>query len=118
MDEPLPVQYWRALTDAVRGDFGPCMKLGDYPVSRVIAEGLPISAALGILALSFALALGLTTGIVAAAWIAIEPHPHPTSSSRMPGACPSLRATSSSFARWASSRVYDADGACSKYAQE
>lgn len=68
MDEPLAVQYWSSLKDAAVGDFGPCMKLGDYPVSRVIAEGLPISAALGILALSFALALGLTAGVVAAAW--------------------------------------------------
>ena len=67
MDQPVITQYWLSLRDAVRGDFGPCMKLGDYPVSRVIAEGLPISAALGILALAFALTLGLAAGVVSAA---------------------------------------------------
>jgi oligopeptide transport system permease protein len=40
--------------------------LQDYTVNGVIAEGLPISAALGILALAFALSLGLVAGITSA----------------------------------------------------
>jgi oligopeptide transport system permease protein len=41
-------------------------KIGDYSVNQIIAEGLPVSAALGILALAFALVLGLSAGIVSA----------------------------------------------------
>lgn len=48
--------------------FGPSFQLPDYTVNQVIAEGFPISASLGILALTFALCLGLTAGIVSAAW--------------------------------------------------
>lgn len=66
LDEPLPQQYLRELTNYLRGDFGYPFKLQDYTVNGVIAEGLPISAALGILALAFALILGLTAGITSA----------------------------------------------------
>ena len=44
------------------------MRLHDFNVNQVIAQGLPISAALGILALAFALTLGLAAGIVSAAY--------------------------------------------------
>ncbi len=40
--------------------------MADFSVKEVIAAGLPISATLGILALVFALTLGLTAGIVSA----------------------------------------------------
>jgi oligopeptide transport system permease protein len=66
LDEPLPQQYWRELKNYCRGDLGYSYKLGDYTVNRVIAEGLPVSAALGILALAFALSLGLAAGIISA----------------------------------------------------
>lgn len=66
LDEPLPVQYWRELTNVVRGDLGYPFKLRDYTVNGVIAEGLPISAALGLLALTFAISLGLVAGITSA----------------------------------------------------
>jgi oligopeptide transport system permease protein len=66
LDEPLWQQYVRELTNYARGDFGYPFKLQDYTVNGVIAEGLPISAALGILALAFALSLGLVAGITSA----------------------------------------------------
>lgn len=66
LDEPLLQQYARELWNYVRLDFGYPFKLQDYTVNRVIAEGLPISAALGILALAFALTLGLIAGITSA----------------------------------------------------
>jgi ABC-type dipeptide/oligopeptide/nickel transport system permease component len=66
LDEPLPMQYLRELTNYVRFDFGYPFKLQDYTVNGVIAEGLPISAALGLLALAFALILGLVAGITSA----------------------------------------------------
>jgi oligopeptide transport system permease protein len=67
LDEPLMRQYVRELTNAARGDLGYPFKLRDYTVNGVIAEGLPISAALGLLALTFALLLGLIAGITSAA---------------------------------------------------
>ena len=66
LDAPLYEQYWDTLTAALRGDLGHCMRIGDYPVTQVVREGLPISAALGSVALSFALVLGIVAGVVSA----------------------------------------------------
>jgi oligopeptide transport system permease protein len=66
LDEPVWKQYLRELSNAVRGDLGYPFKIRDYTVNGVIAEGLPISAALGLLALAFALSLGLVAGITSA----------------------------------------------------
>jgi len=67
LDQPLYRQYWTNLVDTVRyRDLGPSMKLKDYTVNEIIAQGFPVSASLGILALSLALAVGLTSGTVAA----------------------------------------------------
>jgi len=47
-------------------DLGPSYRIRDYSVNQIIAQGLPVSAALGILALSFGLVVGLGAGIIAA----------------------------------------------------
>lgn len=47
-------------------DLGPSFKYRDFTVGEILAQALPISAALGALALLWALALGLPSGIVAA----------------------------------------------------
>jgi oligopeptide transport system permease protein len=65
-DEPLYQQYRRHLANALRGDLGPSYKLPDYTVNQVIAQGLPVSMALGVLALAFAMTLGLVAGITSA----------------------------------------------------
>ena len=67
LDKPPMVQYFLELRNLATCDLGHCMNLGDYSVNEVIAQGLPISAALGLLALTFALTFGLLTGVVAAA---------------------------------------------------
>jgi len=66
LDLPLPQQYAIELANVARGDLGLSIRLQDFTVNQVIAQGLPISAALGILALGFAVALGLSAGIVSA----------------------------------------------------
>ncbi len=66
LDKPLAEQYFEHLSRTLRGDLGPSFKLADYGVNRVLAEGLPKSAALGSLALVFALVLGLVAGLVSA----------------------------------------------------
>jgi oligopeptide transport system permease protein len=60
-------QYWLELSRIARGDLGYCMNTGDYSVNYVISQGLPISATLGLLALTFAVTFGLLTGVVSAA---------------------------------------------------
>ena len=47
-------------------DLGPSYRIRDYSVNQIIAQGLPVSASLGILALAFGLTVGVTAGIIAA----------------------------------------------------
>lgn len=47
-------------------DLGPSYRIRDYSVNQIIAQGLPVSASLGILALSFGLFVGLLAGVIAA----------------------------------------------------
>ncbi|MCA9230272.1 MAG: ABC transporter permease [Planctomycetales bacterium] len=59
-------QYVIELWNYARGDFGHSFKLTDYSVNEVIAEGLPVSMALGLLALLMAVLFGLFAGIISA----------------------------------------------------
>jgi oligopeptide transport system permease protein len=56
----------RVLGGVLTGDLGPSYRYRDLSVNDVIAQSLPVSMALGIVALLWALALGLTAGLVAA----------------------------------------------------
>lgn len=67
MDKPRIVQYLLALRDAVVFfDFGPSMRMEDYTVNEVIAQGFPVSASLGVIALVLALFFGMTAGVISA----------------------------------------------------
>lgn len=67
MDRPIAEQYVADMWQRVRYlDFGPSMRKRDYTVNEMIAQGFPVSASLGVVALLFALSLGLTAGIVSA----------------------------------------------------
>ncbi|HZL87970.1 MAG TPA: ABC transporter permease subunit [Pirellulaceae bacterium] len=67
MDEPIPLQYLRSLASAALWlDFGPSMRLEDYTVNEVIAQGFPVSASLGVIALVLALLFGMTAGVISA----------------------------------------------------
>lgn len=62
-------QYTDYLVGIVtRGDLGVSIKLEDYTVNEVLAEGFPVSASLAILALVFAMTLGVTAGVVSAVY--------------------------------------------------
>lgn len=66
-DLPLGQQYLHRLKMMLwQGDLGLAYKLGDTSVNQLIAEGFPVSASLGVLALAFAIVLGMTAGIVSA----------------------------------------------------
>jgi oligopeptide transport system permease protein len=66
LDRPLWVQYARYLRSLLRGDFGPSFRYKDFTVNELIAQGLPVTAEIGIAALILALALGMLAGVVAA----------------------------------------------------
>ncbi len=66
LDAPLSEQYFTHLWNTMRLDFGPSFKLQDYTVNEVLAQGLPVSAALGILGMVFAISIGMTSGVISA----------------------------------------------------
>lgn len=66
LNDPVYVQYFRHLGQVIKGDFGPSYKYPSRTVNEIIAESLPNSMELGFYALLTALALGLTTGLLAA----------------------------------------------------
>lgn len=66
LNDTLYVQYTTHLWNTMCFDFGPSYKLQDFTVNEVLAQGFPVSAALGILGMTFALLLGMTAGVVSA----------------------------------------------------
>ncbi len=58
----------RPFGGVLTGDLGPSFKYRDFTVNDIIGQSLPISIALGTVALLWALALGLTTGVLSALW--------------------------------------------------
>lgn len=59
-------QYVRYLGGLLRGDLGPSFINRDFTVRELIAQGLPISVTIGLLAILLALAIGIVLGCVAA----------------------------------------------------
>lgn len=66
MDLPRHEQYARELCFALFGDLGLSMRLKDFTVNEVIAQGFPVSTSLGIFALTFAFTLGTVAGVISA----------------------------------------------------
>ena len=65
LNRPLPIQYWAFISKAVQGEFGRSIK-GQMPVMDMIAERLPNSIKLGLVALCFAVLLAFPLGVLAA----------------------------------------------------
>ncbi|MCH7835671.1 MAG: ABC transporter permease, partial [Chloroflexi bacterium] len=66
LDEPLWRQFVTFSGNALQGDLGVSFQYQDRPVTEIIREGLEVSAVLGLFALTFALVVGVTLGVVAA----------------------------------------------------
>jgi peptide/nickel transport system permease protein len=64
-DRPIAAQYFDWLAGAVRGDFGRSFTLRQ-PVADVIFQRLPVTMALGGMAIAFALVLAIPLGVLAA----------------------------------------------------
>ncbi|MEE2704677.1 MAG: oligopeptide ABC transporter permease OppB [Pseudomonadota bacterium] len=65
-DKPLINQYLDYLVNLLHGDFGPSFKYKDFTVTELIAQGLPVSASNGFLALVLSVCFGIPVGIIAA----------------------------------------------------
>src|SRR5215831_7123796 len=65
LDQPLAVQYWVFITNAVRGNLGKSLA-NRADVAQQIGERLPNSAAIGLPALLLSTVLGMSMGVAAA----------------------------------------------------
>lgn len=65
LDQPLLAQLWRFVTDAATGDFGRSFQSGE-PVTALIAERLPTTLQLGVMALVVSVLLGVPLGLLSA----------------------------------------------------
>lgn len=66
LDEPLYQQYFRYMGNALRGDLGPSYLQRTRSVNDIIADHLPVSFTLGVLAMIVAVVLGIPIGVVSA----------------------------------------------------
>ena len=66
LDQPTHMQFLYYLKGLARGDMGPSFKYQARSVNEIIAQGLPVSFALGGTALAFALLIGVPVGVVGA----------------------------------------------------
>ena len=65
LDQPFFVQFWHFLVHAAQGEFGLSLRQG-ASVSRLIAERLPATVELSVVAAALALIIGLPMGVYAA----------------------------------------------------
>lgn len=66
LDRPLWVQYKEYIVNILHGDLGPSLKYQGRSANDIIADGFPLSLALGSEALLIAIAFGLPLGSIAA----------------------------------------------------
>ncbi|MBM9595455.1 ABC transporter permease [Roseitranquillus sediminis] len=65
LDRPLPVQYLDWLGSVLQGDLGRSLRL-NAPVGQLLIDRLPVTLQLALMSMLFALAIGLTTGVISA----------------------------------------------------
>jgi oligopeptide transport system permease protein len=66
LDRPWYVQYGKMLANTARGDFGSSLRYTGQSVNSILADALPVSALLGLLAYLLALIVGIISGTLAA----------------------------------------------------
>jgi len=65
LDQPIPLQYVYWIKGVVKGDLGESMRLKE-PVSRLVAQKLPVTLQLAAMAMLIAILIGVPAGIVSA----------------------------------------------------
>jgi peptide/nickel transport system permease protein len=66
LDEPVPVQYALWVKDILHGDLGASLRT-DVPVTKLIAQKLPVTLQLAVMAMIFAIGIGMPLGVLSAA---------------------------------------------------
>ena len=66
LDKPLPEQYVQWAGGFIQGDLGPSYRYQDRRVNDIVADGLPITIQLGVMAFILAVLIGIPLGIFAA----------------------------------------------------
>lgn len=66
LNEPVYIQYVDYLKNLVKLDLGPSFKQKGVSINEIISRGFPVSAKLGVAAVSLAVVFGLVLGIIAA----------------------------------------------------
>ena len=66
LDKPVYEQYFIYLGRLAHGDFGPSYKIRDFTVTQLISQGFPVSLRLGLAAITIAILIGTTLGVIAA----------------------------------------------------
>ena len=66
LDQPLYIQYLRYLKGLITWDLGPSFKYQGRSVTEIISEGFPVSAVLGLEALSLSIFAGISLGSLSA----------------------------------------------------
>jgi peptide/nickel transport system permease protein len=65
LDKPIPVQFGIYLGEMVRGDFGQSIRY-NMPVTRMLAERLPMTVELSVAALIISMLIGIPLGVISA----------------------------------------------------
>lgn len=65
LDQPIIVQYWQFVSQAVQGNFGESMRYGE-PVTQLVAERLPATVELALASLLVAIIIALPIGVYSA----------------------------------------------------
>lgn len=66
LDKPIPQQYLDWVGSMVQGDLGPSFRYQQRTVNDIVADGLPTTLHLGLMAFAVAVLLGIPLGIIAA----------------------------------------------------
>jgi peptide/nickel transport system permease protein len=67
LNKSIPVQFGIYMQDIARGDLGDSIRFG-RPATEIIAERLPVTIELALMALLFAMTFGITLGVISAYW--------------------------------------------------
>lgn len=67
LDEPVVVQYFHFIGNALRGDFGDSIRTGT-PVTELLSATLPVTLWLSLYAMVLAVVVGVTAGVIAAVY--------------------------------------------------
>jgi oligopeptide transport system permease protein len=65
LSDPVWLQYVRWVFDVLRGDFGPSFRYADRSINHIIADGLPATVQLGLMAFTLSVVVGIPLGIIA-----------------------------------------------------